>query len=258
MGRRQRNQSEPLCYHLTHRCHGRDFLLKFRKDRRNYLMRLHEMSRRYPVDVLTYMITANHVHLLFWAERAGAVSDAMHFLQGTVAGDYNRRKDREGAFWRGRYHPTLVETGTHLSRCLFYIDLNMVRAKACRHPAEWIGGAYAEILGERQRYRIINRQRLRWCLGMSGQPDTVFASWYRTTIDEEAGRRYWVREPFWSEALAVGSEEWVGSLLPGVRNARMECVVPADRATEVEESPGTYAAYAPKRSKEAFWQEKMR
>jgi hypothetical protein len=93
---------------------------------------------------------------------------------------------------------------------------------------------------------------------MSGQPDTVFASWYRTTIDEEAGRRYWVREPFWSEALAVGSEEWVGSLLPGVRNARMECVVPAGRATEVEESPGTYAAYAPKRSKEAFWQERMR
>jgi hypothetical protein len=52
MGRRQRNQSEPLCYDLTYRCHGREFLLKFRKDRRNYLMRLHEMSRRYPVDVL--------------------------------------------------------------------------------------------------------------------------------------------------------------------------------------------------------------
>ena len=59
MGRRCRNQSEPLCYHLTHRCHGRDFLLKFEKDRCSYLMRLHQMSRRYPVDVLTYMITRN-------------------------------------------------------------------------------------------------------------------------------------------------------------------------------------------------------
>lgn len=61
MGRRRRNQSEPLCYHVTHRCHGREFLLKFKKDRRNYLLRLHEMSRRYPVEVLTYMITSNHV-----------------------------------------------------------------------------------------------------------------------------------------------------------------------------------------------------
>lgn len=45
MGRRKRNQSKPACYHLTHRCHQRDFLLKFRKDRQNYLLRLHETAR---------------------------------------------------------------------------------------------------------------------------------------------------------------------------------------------------------------------
>ena len=258
MGRRQRNQSEPLCYHVTHRCHGRDFLLKFVKDRRNYLLRLHEMSRRYPVDVLTYMITSNHVHLLLWAEHARAVSDGMHFLQGTVAGDYNRRKKREGAFWRGRYHPTLVETGSHLSRCLFYIDLNMLRAKACGHPSEWVGGAFAEILGERQRYRIVNRERLRWCLGIPEQPEHEFASWYRATIDEEASRGYQARETFWSEALAVGSEEWVGALLPNVRNARIERVIAAGSATEVAESPGTYAVYTSKRDREAFWRDRVR
>ena len=243
MGRRHRNQSEALCYHLTHRCHGRDFLLKFRKDRRNYLMRLHQMSRHYPVDVLTYMITSNHVHLLFWAEHAQAVSDAMHFLQGTVAGDYNRRKKREGAFWRGRYHPTLVESGSHLSRCLFYIDLNMTRANGRMHPSEWTGGAYAEILGERQRYRIINRDRLKWCLGMSGQPNSGFASWYKATIEEEINCGYQVRQPFWSEALGVGSEEWVTTLLPDARNARIERVALPDT---VAESPDIYAMYVPK------------
>lgn len=252
MGRRRRNRMEPLCYHITHRCHGREFLLKFQKDRRNYLLRLHEMSRRYAVDVLSHMITSNHVHILVWSERAGAVSDAMHFLQGTVAGDYNRRKKREGAFWRGRYHPTLVESGAHLSRCLFYMELNMLRAKACKHPSLWLGSAYTEILGGRQRYRVINRERLKWCLGMPDMPDSSFCSWYEATVEEEVQRAYLVRQPFWSEAIAVGSEEWVSELLPPkMRNVRIERAVPRT----VGEEQGVYAAYAPKRSREDLWRE---
>lgn len=255
MGRRRRDQSEPLCYHITHRCHSRVHLLKFQKDRRKYLLRLHQMSRRYAVDVLSYMITSNHVHVLIWSDRASAVSEAMHFLQGTVAGDYNRRKKREGAFWRGRYHPTLVESGAHLSRCLFYIELNMLRAKACRHPSQWLGGPYAEILGGCQRYRIIDRERLKWCLGMPDESDVSFCSWYKATVEEEVQRAYLVRQPFWSEAVAVGSEEWVTGLLPNVRNVRIEH---ADVPQAVAEEPGVYAAYAPKRSREDFWREIQR
>ena len=253
MGRPRPNHPDPLCYHITHRCHGREFLLRFQKDRRKYLLRLHQMSRRYAVDVLSYMITGNHVHLLVWSGHVGAVSEAMHFLQGTVAGDYNRRKGREGAFWRGRYHPTLVESGTHLSRCLFYIDLNMLRAKACRHPSEWTGGAFAEVLGGRRRYRIITRERLKWCLGMPGWPDSAFCSWYEATVEEEVRRAAdLVRQPFWSEAVAVGSEEWVTRLVPNVRNVRIER---ADVPQTVAEDPGVYTAYAPKRSREDFWRE---
>jgi len=50
----------------------------------------------------------------------------MRFLQGTAARDHNRRTGRRGAFWSDRYHPTLVQSGVHLSRCLLYVDLNMV------------------------------------------------------------------------------------------------------------------------------------
>ncbi len=250
MGRHNRRQSQPACYHLTHRCHERNFLLKFRKDRENYLLRLHETARRYPVDVMTYMITSNHVHLLVWAERAKHVSAAMHFLQGSVAGDYNRRKGREGSFWRGRYHPTLIESGVHMSRCLFYIDLNMLRARACDHPSDWVGGAYNELLGHRKRYRIINRQRLKWCLGMTGQPEGSFENWYSATIADFMRQGYLHREPFWSEALAVGSRSWVAGLLPDCRKVKMDLV---ETSLSVSEAEGTYALNAPKRETQGFW-----
>ena len=250
MGRRKRNQPRPACYHLTHRCHGRDFLLKFRKDRHKYLLRLHEMARRCPVDVLTYMITCNHIHLLLWSECSRNVSRAMHFLQGTVAGDYNRRKSREGAFWRGRYHPTLVESGSHLSRCLFYIDLNMIRAGACNHAAEWLGGACKEILGGRHRYRIINRERLKWCLGLDGLSEDRFADWYNLTMTDQIRRGYLVRKPFWSEALAVGSKEWIAGLMPVTRNVRVEV---AEAEGTLAEEEDCYALYAPDREARDLW-----
>ena len=250
MGRHNRRHSQPACYHLTHRCHERHFLLKFRKDRENYLLRLHEMARRYPVDVMTYMVTSNHVHLLVWSERSRHVSAAMHYLQGSVAGDYNRRKGREGAFWRGRYHPTLIESGVHLSRCLFYIDLNMFRARACEHPSDWTGGAYNEMLGNRQRYRIINRERLKQCLGMTGQAEGSLEIWYSATMADLMQQGYLHREPFWSEALAVGSRSWAGGLLPECRKVRIE---PVETPLSVSEAEGTYALYVPKREAQSFW-----
>jgi putative transposase len=61
----------------------------------------------------------------------------MHFLQSVSAKDYNTRVKREGAFWRGRYYPTIIEPGRHLAHCLFYIDLNMLRAGVVKHPVEY-------------------------------------------------------------------------------------------------------------------------
>ena len=250
MGRRARDQSEPSCYHVTHRCHGRSYLLKFKRDRRAYLERLRQARNRYRIDVLSYQVTSNHVHLVLWAQRAADVSSAMHFVQGSFAGDYNRRKSREGAFWRGRYHPTLIETGVHLSRCLFYVELNMVRAGACDHPATWLGSAFDEICGRRQRYLIIDRERLLWCLGMDDE--VQFRRWYEATVEEMVRQEYRAREPWWSEALAVGGEQWVRRHLPRARNVRVEAV-PSSGDLAVGEPPGTYAVRAAQREQQAFW-----
>jgi len=85
------------------------------------------MSRRFASEVLYCMVTSNPVHLLVWTEHGGGpVSEAMRFLPGTAAQDHKRRTGRRGAFWSDRYHPTLVQSGVRLSRCLFYVDLNTV------------------------------------------------------------------------------------------------------------------------------------
>ena len=80
----------PCCYHVTQRCQERRFLLRFKKDRKQYLQRLREAAAKYPVSVLDYMVTSNHVHLRVWAERATYVSVAMCYLSGAAAGQWGQ------------------------------------------------------------------------------------------------------------------------------------------------------------------------
>ena len=64
MPRRKRAWIDNACYHITHRYHERRFLFRFAKYRNFYTRHLFEMRKRYKIDILDYMVTSNHVHLL--------------------------------------------------------------------------------------------------------------------------------------------------------------------------------------------------
>lgn len=229
MPRRRRGLMDHCCYHVTHRCHERKFLFKFARDRQTYTELLREMLRRFKVDLLNYTITSNHVHLLFWVRKATELPRAMQFVQGEFGQYYNMRKTREGSFWRDRYHSTLIESGDHLARCLFYIDLNMVRAGVVDHPAQWRHGGHHELCGSRQRYRLLNLPRLTRCLGHVDEDLDVFREWYLATLSEKLAVGRMVREPYWSEAFAVGNRDWLTDIY-GRFGFKRKKILAADQA----------------------------
>ena len=191
-------------YHLTHRCHNGSFLFKFARDRTEYRRRLREAVKRFRISLLTYSITSNHIHLFVRAQDVGSISGFMQKLEGEFAEYYNLRKKRSGAFWGGRYWCTMVETGHYVRNCMRYIDLNMVRAGIVSHPADWKWCGYQELVGERERYRLLDMAEVvsLW------DCDTVsdFRAQYRRTIEEALEKRLLGREPWWTESIAVGSE----------------------------------------------------
>ncbi|MDT8389226.1 MAG: transposase [Lentisphaeria bacterium] len=233
-----RPQIENCCVHVTHRCHRRQFLLDTDIDRRQYVKRLWEARGRFNrVRVLNYCVTSNHVHLLIWSPRMSDLSSMMKWLHGTFAGDYNRRHRREGAFWSGRFHGTLVQTGSHLRRCLFYVDMNMVRAGAVSHPREWRFGGYHELGGARERYRIIDFDRLLSCLGIGDE--TRFSDWYGETLNNLCRLPVPPAEPFWSKAFAVGDRAWLAKLA-GSDNDVDDLITPADSGETASEQSTWY------------------
>jgi REP element-mobilizing transposase RayT len=171
---------------------------------------LFEAKKRFGLDILNYTVTSNHVHLLVVDGKTEVIPKSVQLVAGKTAEEYNRRKERRGAFWEDRYHATAIETGEHFLRCLVYIDLNMVRNGVVQRPGMWLHGGYKEIQSPPQRYVLINRDKLIACCGF--RSDAQLRKCHREWV-EEAIIRGSTRQPQWSESIAVGSEGFVRGVL---------------------------------------------
>jgi len=220
MPRRQRKWIDEVCYHITHRCHDRKFLFRYKKYRQFYRLHLYEMVKRYKIDVLDYVVTSNHVHLLLSARRADRISEGMRYLHGRVAQWYNFQTKRQGSFWSDRFHATMIEDGNHLASCIFYIDLNMVRAGAVKHPSKWDVCGYHEFYNPRTRYRVVNTERL--LSAVKFESIEKFRKWHKLIMEEKLQEENFKREVFWSKAIAVGNKEWVQNKINSLNMKRVD------------------------------------
>ena len=99
MARANRLSGQGGIFHVTHRRHNRELLLKFAIDRDGFRAKLREHLPQFEVALLDYCITFNHVHLLLDAEDRMQISGLMRMAAGEFARAYNRRKARSNAFW---------------------------------------------------------------------------------------------------------------------------------------------------------------
>jgi putative transposase len=221
MPRASRYLREGYTFHLTHRCHDRRFLLKFARDRDLYREWLRVGIKRYRVPVYGYCITSNHVHLVVHVDDPERVGLLMHLAAGAFAQHLNGRKGLEGSVWEHPYQCTIIQDGQHLIRCLRYVDLNMVRAGVVEHPSQWRWCGYDELVGQRERYRLLDFDRLLESLGVSSL--AAYRLIQEQGIEEAIQRRALKRQAAWTESLAVGNQQFV-ERVTGVYEARKKFV----------------------------------
>lgn len=216
MARANRHYLPGHVWHITHRCHKKEFLLKFAKDRQAWIDWLWEARKRYGIVVLDYMATSNHVHLLIYDGEGGeVVPKSVQLAAGRTAQEYNQRKCRKGAYWEDRYHATAVETNHHLVQCIVYMDLNMVRAGVVEHPSQWPHCGYGEIQKAPERYRLIDRKMLMELLGISDSDELSLC--HRNWVEEALKSKERRREKRWSESIAVGNLSFVEQIKTDLR-----------------------------------------
>ena len=212
MARAKRHYIPGHVWHITHRCHKREFLLKFPRDRRRWIEWLYRAKKRYSgLSVLNYMVTSNHVHLLAFDNGGrNVIPDSIKLVAGRTGQEYNVRKNRKGAFWEDRYHATAVKSNRYLRQCTTYIDMNMVRAGVVEHPTQWEFCGYNEIQSPRKRKGIIDFDRLMDLLGFENYDDLKDAhyKWVDSAMQTDNSDK----ENKWTQSIAVGSKTFVGKM----------------------------------------------
>lgn len=132
----QRGNNRMSCFHMDH-----DYLV--------YLAVLHELAAQLDCRIHAYCLMTNHVHLLLTPGSTGACASLMRNLGQRYVQYFNRRHERSGTLWEGRFRSCITESARYVLACHRYIELNPVRAGMVGNPSSYLWSSHAGNTGRR-------------------------------------------------------------------------------------------------------------
>src|SRR4029077_3795976 len=133
-------------YHLTSRGNARQGIFFNDGDRELFLQTLAHVVSRYNWICRAYCLMANHYHLLVETPKAN-LSIGMRQLNGIYTQSFNRRHNRVGHLFQGRFKAILVQRDSHLLELCRYIVLNPARVKSSAKASTWKWSSYRATAG---------------------------------------------------------------------------------------------------------------
>ena len=122
MARPLRMESTGSWYHVTYRGNERKPVFKDDSDRRHFLEILGTTSNLYDTEMHVFVLMDNHLHLAL-SSRDANLSRFMQRLNTAYTVYFNRRHQRSGHLFQGRYKAILIEADTYLMELSRYILL---------------------------------------------------------------------------------------------------------------------------------------
>ena len=128
MARQLRIQYKDAYYHITSRGNDRQNIFRDDQDYIIFLNKLKDSVQVYNINLLSYVCMKNHFHLLL-STPEGNLSDFMRHFNISYTSAFNRRYNRSGHLYQGRYKSFLIDADNYLQEVCRYIHLNPVRIK---------------------------------------------------------------------------------------------------------------------------------
>ena len=126
MARPLRIEYPGACYHVMNRGNRREDIFITNRDRISFVDGLADSCEIYDVRLIGYVLMPNHFHFLLQTPQANLSEFMRHFLV-TYTVRFNRRNDRTGHVFQGRFKSLLVEEDEYLLPLSRYIHLNPIR-----------------------------------------------------------------------------------------------------------------------------------
>ncbi len=162
-------------HHVTHR--GVRCLNVFfcESDRTLYLSLLARNASRHGLEVLSYCLMTNHVHLVVIPEKEASLARGIGDTHKEYSREINFRQGARGYLFQGRFSSCAMDEN-HLLAAIRYVERNPVRARMADHAWDYPWSSAAFRVGLRARDPLLSNRdvmgiRLGWRKHLAEESD---------------------------------------------------------------------------------------
>ena len=113
MARPLRIQYEGAFYHVTARGNEKKDIFRDDQDRNKFIQILESVAKKYRWIIHAYCLMNNHYHLILQTPMKN-LSSGMRQLNGVYTQSFNRKHERTGHLFQGRFKSHLIEKESYL------------------------------------------------------------------------------------------------------------------------------------------------
>lgn len=206
MPRKPRVSITGIAEHIIQRGNNRQRIFVDNSDRRAYVFWLRKYAEKFNVSIHAWVLMTNHVHLLCTPNSPKGLSLMMQSLGRQYVHYFNRRHERSGTLWEGRFRSSLVQSEIYLLQMYRYIEMNPVRAGMVNEPQDYHWSSYQiNALGKLS--RLLTPHPLYVSLGITGEQRQ---RQYRYLFQENiSGKQLHEIRQSANKGLVLGTDEFV-------------------------------------------------
>ena len=145
MARQSRIEYPGAFYHVIVRGNQQQDIFLDEDDRAQYLKRLALYKKKHRFYLYAYTLMTNHIHLLLETGDV-PISKIMQVLNFTYTQYFNRKYNKKGHLFQGRYKSFLCDRDSYLLALVRYIHLNPVRAGMVKKPEDYEWSSHRQYL----------------------------------------------------------------------------------------------------------------
>ena len=136
MGRIARIVAPGYPHHITQRGNRRQETFFKQEDYRSYINLMSEWCGKLNVEIWSYCLMPNHIHLIAVPAREDSLRRAVGEAHRRYTRGINFREGWRGHLWQGRFSSFVMDED-YLIAAARYIELNPVRAGLCAEAGEY-------------------------------------------------------------------------------------------------------------------------
>jgi putative transposase len=150
MGRPIRIEYPGALYHVTSRGNEKKDIFREDRDKQKFLEILNDYHDCFGILIHSYVLLDNHYHLILETP-AGNLIKIMHGLNSRYTGYFNRKYQRVGHLFQGRYRAILVDKDAYLLALSRYVHLNPIRAGITDNLEKYAWSSYLGFIQSRKK-----------------------------------------------------------------------------------------------------------